>query len=473
VGKEFFLSQPVRVSAHELARWVGLEKVWLERLADTGELPAVHGSAGYAFDPRCLNDWIQTRRPPIQDPIPVDVASLRQVSLALAGGEEPEAVCQSILDRVLAVLGAHMGAIFFAEDNSWLRAVATRGIGVDRPSEVVERIADWVATSGEPLLLPDPRRAADVTVASDPDRPHDVVAVPFLLEGRVLGVLLAMCRRDAPPFTEWHLSLATVLATELALAIERTRVQETLGFRLSSAQRQLEAYAVDVRRTFVAERARTEELVNALEELEMTYMATVQGMAAAVEAKDEYTAGHLARVSRYGAEMLGLLDPEHAADPKMQYGFLLHDIGKLGVPDAILSKEAALTTDEWTLMRRHPEMGVRIISGIPFLEATREIVLSHHERWDGHGYPHRLSGEEIPVGARVFAVADAFDAMTTKRPYRALMPIDVAVAELRRQAGVQFWPDAIDAFLSLPRDLLERTVAWNGRPQKVPTPGRP
>jgi HD-GYP domain-containing protein (c-di-GMP phosphodiesterase class II) len=156
----------------------------------------------------------------------------------------------------------------------------------------------------------------------------------------------------------------------------------------------------------------------------------------------------------------------------MQYGFLLHDLGKLGVPDAILSKGGPLSTDEWALMKRHPEMGVRIISGIPFLEATREIVLSHHERWDGEGYPQRLAGDEIPVGARVFAVADAFDAMTTKRPYRAPMPIDVAVAELRRQSGVQFWPDAIDAFLSLPRELLERTVAWSGRPEMQMARGR-
>lgn len=462
------MSQPVRVSAHELARWMGLEKVWLERLADTGELPAVEGSSGYAFDPRCLNDWIQTRRAPLKDPLPVDVASLRQVSLALAGGEQPESVCQRILDRVLGVLGARMGAIYFAEDNSWLRAIATRGLDVGRPAEVVERIADWVASNGEPLLLPDPRRAADPPISSGPNDPRDVVAVPFLLEGRVLGVLLAMCRRDDPPFTEWHLSLATVLATELALAIERTRVQETLGFRLTGAQRQLEAYAVDVRRTFVAERARTEELVNALEELEKTYMATVQGMAAAVEAKDEYTAGHLARVSRYGAEMLRLLVPEHAADPKLRYGFLLHDIGKLGVPDAILSKEGPLTDAEWEQMRRHPELGVRIISGIPFLEATREIVLSHHERWDGEGYPERLARDEIPVGARVFAVADAFDAMTTKRPYRAAMSIDDAVGELRKQSGAQFWPDAIEAFLSLSRDMLEETVAWSGRTARHP-----
>lgn len=458
------MSQPVRVSAHELSRWLGLEEVWLEGLADRGEVPAIHGSSGYAFDPRCLNDWIQTRRLRTIDPLPVDVASLRQVSLALAGGEQPESVCQRILDRVLRVLGAQMGAIFFAEEDSWLRSVATRGLVTGRPAEVVERIASWVASNAEPLLLPDPRRAEDVPTSSDPDDPRDVVAVPFLLEGRVLGVLLAMCRRDAPPFTEWHLSLATVLATELALAIERTRVQESLGFRLSGAQRQLEAYAVDVRKTFVAERARTEELVNTLEELEKTYMATVRGMAAAVEAKDEYTAGHLARVSRYGAEMLKLLAPEHASDPKMQYGFLLHDIGKLGVPDAILSKAGPLTDGEWEKMRRHPEMGVRIISGIPFLESTRTIILSHHERWDGDGYPEGLTGEDIPIGARVFSVADAFDAMTTNRPYRAAMTIDVAVGELRKQAGAQFWPDAIEAFISLSPDMLEETVAWSGRP---------
>ncbi|MGH2787548.1 MAG: HD domain-containing phosphohydrolase [Actinomycetota bacterium] len=456
------MGQPVRVPAQELASWLGLEKVWLERLADTGELAAVHGSSGYVFDPRSIHDWIQTRDLPTHDPIPVDVASLRQVSLALAGGEAPESVCQRILERVLRLLGAKLGAIYFAEDDSWLHVVATRGFEADRTVKVAERIANWVSSNAEPLLLPDPRRAEDAPIASYPDDPRDAVAVPFLLEGRVLGVLLAMCQRDAPPFTDWHLSLATVLATELALAIERTRIQESLGHKLSGAQRQLEAYAVDVRETFAAERARTQELLSALGELETTYMATVRGMAAAVEAKDEYTAGHLARVSRYGAEILGLLAPEHAANPKLQYGFLLHDVGKLGVPDSILSKDGPLSDREWVLMRRHPEMGVRIISGVPFLEPARSIIASHHERWDGEGYPQKLAGDEIPVGARVFAVADAFDAMTTNRPYRAAMPIDHAVVELRKQSGAQFWPDAVEAFISLPSEMLEETVAWNG-----------
>jgi HD-GYP domain-containing protein (c-di-GMP phosphodiesterase class II) len=464
------VSRPVPVSARELGRWLGLESIWLERLADRGELPASEGRKGYSFDPRCVFEWVVQRQPDLSEQGYVDLDSLREISLSLSSGDPIDAVCARILDRLLVILGAECGAIFLNDDEAWLQQVASSGDVEGVSPELLQGVAVWAGANREPLLLPDPRRVSGPIDLSAPEDastsglPRDSLAVPFLLEGRVLGVLVAMRSREAPTFSRGHLALATVLATEIALAVERTRVHSALTLRLSTAQTQLEAYARDVRELFVSERTRAEELSVALGELKRTYLATVRGLAAAVEAKDEYTAGHLVRVTRYGLSMLDAVDPELRGDPTYEFGFLLHDVGKLGIPDEILMKKGPLSREEWLLMRRHPQIGVRILADIPFLVHAREIVQAHHERWDGSGYPRGLAKEDIPIGARLFAVADAFDAMTTDRPYRHALPISTAIEELHRGSGSQFWPEAVDALLSLPRELLEETASSeNGR----------
>jgi HD-GYP domain-containing protein (c-di-GMP phosphodiesterase class II) len=458
------VSRLVAVSARELGSWLGLDSLWLERLADEGELPANAGRKGYSFDPRSIYGWMVERKADLSDEGYFDLESLREISLLLAGGKSISTIYERILDRLLRVLDAECGAIFLRDDEAWLEQVASSGISDGPSAELLSGVAVWAAANGEALLLPDPRRLSG-SVHLDQDivdlsteAPRDAIAVPFVLDGHVMGVLVALRGRQAPSFAQGHLALATVLATELALAVERSRAQEALTNRLSIAQTQLEAYARDVRELFAAEKQRSQELRTALGEVRRTYLATVRGLAAAVEAKDEYTAGHLVRVTGYGMSMLGEFDQARRADPSYEYGFLLHDVGKLGIPDRILAKDGPLTGDEWSYMRRHPEIGVRILEGIPFLEGASAIVRAHHERWDGTGYPQGLGGEDIPMGARLFAVADAFDAMTTDRPYRRALPIEAAIGELRLRSGSQFWPDAVDALLSLPREVLEETV---------------
>jgi HD-GYP domain-containing protein (c-di-GMP phosphodiesterase class II) len=134
---------------------------------------------------------------------------------------------------------------------------------------------------------------------------------------------------------------------------------------------------------------------------------------------------------------------------------LLHDIGKIGIPDAILLKPGPLTPDEWTIMRRHPDIGKRLIEGIPFLRGAVPIVYSHHEKWDGSGYPLALKGEDIPLGARIFSVVDAFDAMTFDRPYSRAVPFEAAKSEIKRCAGTHFDPAVVAAFLQVPETLLD------------------
>ena len=147
-------------------------------------------------------------------------------------------------------------------------------------------------------------------------------------------------------------------------------------------------------------------------------MATVRALSNAVEARDAYTGKHAERVAAYGLVIARKFAPELAITPELEFGYLLHDVGKVAIPDAILYKPSSLDDDERALMSRHPVIGAEIVQGIEFLAEAAEVVRSHHERWDGTGYPDGLAGEEIPLAARVFSVADVLDALTTDRPYR-------------------------------------------------------
>jgi ribonuclease P protein subunit RPR2 len=209
-------------------------------------------------------------------------------------------------------------------------------------------------------------------------------------------------------------------------------------------------YAEELRTLHAQERAQRRAAERALEQLNDSYTTTVRALAAALELRDDETGGHAERVARLAMQLARTIDPQLVADPELEYGFLLHDLGKIGVPDAILLKPGPLTAREQEIMRDHPILGERIVARVPYLRGTaRQVVAAHHERWDGTGYPRRLRGPQIPPGARIFAVVDAFDAMTHDRPYRAAMKIELAVAEIKRCAGTQFEPLVVEAFLSL------------------------
>jgi putative nucleotidyltransferase with HDIG domain len=188
----------------------------------------------------------------------------------------------------------------------------------------------------------------------------------------------------------------------------------------------------------------------ALAETDRTYDATLAALSSALDVRDTETEGHARRVVRYMeliAEALGVPVERYAT---LRRGALLHDIGKIGVPDQILRKPGPLTESEWHTMKTHPHLGAKIIANIPFLEEVAVIIRAHHERWDGLGYPEGLSGEQIPLGARIFAVADSFDAMTSDRPYRHGRPLEAALAEINRCSGTQFDPTVVAAFRAVP-----------------------
>jgi putative nucleotidyltransferase with HDIG domain len=193
--------------------------------------------------------------------------------------------------------------------------------------------------------------------------------------------------------------------------------------------------------------ARTIELRKALEELDRTYKFTLSALVTALDTRDTETQGHSLRVVRYTLELANILGIQDKQTLKeLEYGALLHDIGKIGIPDAILRKAGELTVEEWAIMKTHPIIGYDILKKIKFLEESAQIVLHHHEKFDGSGYPDGLKGTEIPLGSRIFAVADAFDAMTSKRPYRSPIKIDKVAEELQNISGSQFDPEIVAAF---------------------------
>lgn len=192
-----------------------------------------------------------------------------------------------------------------------------------------------------------------------------------------------------------------------------------------------------------------DELENKNEMLEKAYLESIETLRYTVEAKDTYTRGHSDRVSEYSVligKKLGLSDEELKS---LQIGGLFHDIGKIGVPDSILQKDAKLTDDEYSQIKQHPNIGIHILSNATIFKDILPIVEHHHERFDGRGYPSQLAGEKIPYLARITAIADSFDAMTSKRAYRDSLPIDVVIEEFEDCKGTQFDPQIADIFLDI------------------------
>ena len=237
-------------------------------------------------------------------------------------------------------------------------------------------------------------------------------------------------------------------------------VSSAVASRLVSEMLQIHDDALDANAALEFAR---EALAAQLNEMRASYRSTVEVLTNAVELRDEYTGGHVRRVCDYSLAIARLVAPTLCEEPFV-YGYLLHDVGKLAIPDAVLLKPGALTDEEYELVKSHTTLGAQYIERIPFLVPALAVVRSHHERWDGNGYPDRLAGIDIPLIARIFTVADSLDAMTTDRPYRAGRPLEAALEEFTRCSGTQFDPEMIralnwvvdrdDAFASLRAGLV-------------------
>jgi putative nucleotidyltransferase with HDIG domain len=248
-----------------------------------------------------------------------------------------------------------------------------------------------------------------------------LVCYPLLTRGRTYGALWM----NIPESRGQNFANLQTLANQAAIALERSIL-------LSESRQQ------------------AKQLEAAYAELEITYDQTLTSLMSALDARDRETEGHSTRVSRITcllAEEIGLNGHQLKA---IERGALLHDIGKIGISDTVLHKPGKLTDEEWKTMRIHPDIGARIVEGIPFLQDALSIIRYHHERWDGSGYPIGLKGEEIPIQARIFAVADVFDALTSRRSYRTKASAEEAIQYIREQAGTLFDPLIVEALTRLP-----------------------
>jgi response regulator RpfG family c-di-GMP phosphodiesterase len=227
--------------------------------------------------------------------------------------------------------------------------------------------------------------------------------------------------------------------TDLIRAIERALAKRRIEVARKRYQKKLERKVRD----------RTTELRNALRDIANTYQNTLLALVAALDAREHETSDHSQRVVQYTTAIALRMGINGQELEEIGRGALLHDIGKIGVPDAVLLKPGKLTPEEWMEMRKHPDIGHNMIQSIPFLRVPAEIVLSHQERFDGQGYPRKLSGNEIHIGARIFAVADTLDAMTSDRPYRKGTSFYNAIQEIQRCKNGQFDPEVVNAFMDI------------------------
>lgn len=280
-----------------------------------------------------------------------------------------------------------------------------------------EGIAGWVAVNGEPLIIDD--------VYSDPrfyrgadEKSHfvtrDMICVPVKFRDRILGVLEVINKREGR-FGEGELPLLLAFSNQVAIAVENA---------------------------------------NLYQQLRETFYSTALSLADSLEKRDPYTGGHTKRVRTYSVAIGQMLGLDAGEMEIVTLAAILHDIGKIGVRDSVLLKEEKLDESEYASMVRHAGYGAEIIGHVKGMQPVSAGVKAHHEMYDGSGYPDRLRGDEIPLAARIIAVADTFDAMTTDRPYRKALSSDDAFAELSRCSGRQFDPAVIDAFLCAYREGL-------------------
>ena len=241
-------------------------------------------------------------------------------------------------------------------------------------------------------------------------------------------------KRGADDYLIKPLQIEVVMAS-LERALEKKRLQK----EVENYRRHLEEMVGE----------RTQQLRSALLQIERSYENTLEALGAAIDLRDSETAGHSRRVAMYSTKIAKQLDVAEHELKTIIRGAWLHDIGKLATPDAILLKPGALTQEEWRIMQRHAEIGYDLVKRIPFLAQAAEIILSHHERWDGSGYPRGLKARDIPLGARVFAVADTVDAMTSDRPYRSALSFEETEEEIRRGSGSRYDSQVANVFLSV------------------------
>jgi HD-GYP domain-containing protein (c-di-GMP phosphodiesterase class II) len=349
---------------------------------------------------------------------------LRSVDRAISNSLGLDVTLEILLDQTLANLHVDAAALLLMHPQlQVLEYQAGKGFNTGQIGNTHLTLGEGCA--GRAALERTMVRVPDLDQAAPPFTRRELVqtesfvsyyVVPLVSKGKIKGVLEVFQRSPLQPDQEWF-DLLETLAGQAAIAVDSAQLFE--------------------------------ELQRANMELIMAYDRSLEGWARTLELRDLETEGHSRRVTEMTVRLAREMGVSQEKISDIYRGALLHDIGKMGIPDRILHKEGPLDDEEWDLMKTHPVLAYELLSDIPYLENAVEIPYSHHERWDGSGYPRGLEGEQIPLAARIFAVVDVWDALGSERPYREAWPEEKVLEYLREQAGQEFDPAVVKAFLKL------------------------
>jgi len=331
-----------------------------------------------------------------------------------------DSICDYVISKCTDLLGSERASIqFLDEQKRNLVLAASRGLPENVKAGSITSITDSSALSvieqKRPLIIEDIERHPEITKGQGQYKSRSFISAPILcipmkLQDGIVGIINLTEKKGEKSFTSGDLKLLSAVAYQTAISIQNTRL---------------------------------------VEDLKDLIFNIIKSLISAIDAKDHYTRGHSERVTDLSVAIGRAMGLEDEIIETLQMAGLLHDIGKIGVPEAVLLKEGKLTIEEWAFIKAHPDYGVRIIEHIKQMEEIIPLVRHHHERFDGRGYPEGRKGSEIPLGARIINVADAYDAMTSNRPYRKKLSEDVARDELKNNAGSQFDREVVNVFLDI------------------------
>ncbi|PLX96105.1 MAG: hypothetical protein C0621_02440 [Desulfuromonas sp.] len=345
------------------------------------------------------------------------LSALYKMGLAINSTMDLDRLFNLLLRKAMDTLHARIGYILLGNHESGGLTVGC-ALGLSDNVDLGVRIpikpggvSHWVIENRQPLLIQNIEESRDFSRVSRLGFSREtVICAPLIIKDEVVGTISMANKGDGSPFTLEDLELLSTIAAQASVSIKNARLYE---------------------------------------EQQTTYLNTVQALVSAIEASDAYTRGHSERVTRYSLSLAKALGLSGEAFKRLEQAAILHDIGKIGIDVSLLHKEGKLSHDDIEVLHQHPLIGVRILEPIHFLHEVREIIAQHHERFDGLGYPNAIAGADILLEARILAVADTYDAMTSNRPYRKALPHEIAVQEIKDHSGTQFDPAVVAAFLEI------------------------
>lgn len=339
-----------------------------------------------------------------------------KISREITSVLELNKVLESIINKTTAILNTEIGSVLLWDRSGKNLVIrASKGLSEKIINETNlrtgERVSGWVVQHRKSLLVDDIEKDKRFAMRSkEKYYTRSLISVPLKVKGKIIGVLNVNNKKTRERFTQDDLDLLEAIAAQASIAIGNAML---------------------------------------IYELHHVYMHTIRALAVAIDSKDHYTYHHSKNVAKYAVMIARQMDITNPEIQDIKHACQLHDLGKISIPDYILANPGPLSKKEWEKVKLHSLKGAEILSPLKFLDEVIELIMCHHERYNGSGYPKGLKGKRIPLGARIMLVADAFDAMTSDRPYRKRLSTKAAIAELKRNSGTQFDPDVVRAFLKV------------------------